>query len=255
MGSGDSRRLGVSVHGDWRFCPDGSSSIRKRPLQLHETTQVGDIRSNHGREDDPRYVHDDSRRDGRCRGENHSLRETSRVRTCSTQPHSQEDTIQRGEESNTFIRPRGSTEILESLDRRHGRETGRNGHLHDRRQGSEWERLRYHRRSGRAGVSRRRLNREKMEVSKSQKSMERTEIHSQTNMGCSKQGRYMVGPASEHSLAISKAEGTSYIQPLPTSNGETPEGRYPLSSEHDGHQDRLECGTDSGRYANMVTIW
>ncbi len=255
MGSGDSRRLGVSVHGDWRFCSDGGSGIRERPLQLHETTQVGNIWPNHGREDDPRYVHDDSRRDGRCRGENHSLRKTSRVRTCSTQSHSQEDTIQRGEESNTLIRPRGSTEVLESLDRRHGGEAGRNGHLHDRRQGSEWERLRYHRRSGRAGVSRRRLNREAMEISQFEKSMERAEIRSQTNMGCSKQGRHMVGPASEHSMAVSKAEGASYIQSVSTSNGETAESRNTLSGEHDGHQDRVECRADLGRHANMVIIW
>jgi hypothetical protein len=255
MGSGDSRRLGVSVYGDWWFRLNGSGSIWKRPLQLHETTQVGDIWSNHGREDDPRYVHDDTGRDGRCRGENHSLRKASRLRACSTQPHSQEDTIQRGEESNTLIRPRGTATILESLDRRHGGETGRNGHLHDRRQGSEWERLRYHRRSGRAGVSRRRLNREAMEISQFEKSMERAEIRPQTDMGCSKQGRHMVGPTSEHSLAISKAEGASYIQSVSTSNGETAESRDTLSGEHDGHQDRVECRADLGRHVDMVIVW
>ena len=247
--------MGVSVHGDWRLRSDGSGSIRERPLQLHETTQVGDIRPNHGREDDSRYVHDDSRRDGRCRGENHSLREAPRLRACSTQSHSQENTIQRREACCALCGPRGSTEVLESLDRRHGREASRNGHLHDRRQGSEWERRRYHRRSGRAGVSRRRLNREAMEISQFEKSMERAEIRPQTNMGCSKQGRPMVGPASEHSLAISKAEGASYIQSVSTSNGETAESRNTLSGEHDGHQDRVECRADLGRHANMVILW
>ena len=247
--------MGVSVYGDWWFRPDGSGSIRERPIQLHETAQVGNIWPNHGREDHLGQVHDDSRRDGRCRGQDHSFSKASRVRTCSTQSHSQEDTIQRGEESNTLIRPRGSTEVLESLDRRHGREASRNGHLHDRRQGSEWDRRRYHRRSGRAGVSRRRLNREAMEISQFEKSMERAEIRPQTNMGCSKQGRHMVGPASEHSLAVSKAEGASYIQPVSPSNGETAESRNTLSGEHDGHQDRMECRADLGRHVDMVIIW
>ena len=94
-----------------------------------------------------------------------------------------------------------------------------------------------------------------MEVSKSQKSVERAEISSKTDMGCSKQGRLMVGQSSEYPVAISAAEGTSYIQPLPTSNGETAKGGHPLSSEHDGHQDRLECGTNPGRYVDMVILW
>ena len=255
MGSGDSRRLGVSVYGDWWFRPDGSGSIRERPIQLHETAQVGNIWPNHGREDHLGQVHDDSRRDGRCRGQDHSFSKASRVRTCSTQSHSQEETIQRGEESNTLIRPRGTAAILESLDRRHGGEAGRNGHLHDRRQGSGWERLRYHRRSGRFGISRRCLNREAMEISQFEKSMERAEIRSQTNMGCSKQGRHMVGRPSKYLVAVPTAEGASYIQSVSTSNGETAESRNTLSGEHDGHQDRMECRADLGRHVDMVIIW
>ena len=94
-----------------------------------------------------------------------------------------------------------------------------------------------------------------MEVSKSQKSVERTEIQTETNMGCSKQGRPMVGPEGQHPVAVPETEGTSYIRPLPSSDGETAEGRYPLSGEHDGHQDRVECGTDSSRHVDLVRIW
>jgi len=41
-------------------------------------------------------------------------------------------------------------------------------------------------------------------------------------------------------------EGAPHIQPVPTRNGETAEGRNTLQGEYDGHEDRLECRADIG---------
>lgn len=143
---------------------DGCHRIWEGVVQFPQAEKNWSIWPFNGREDHIGPIHDYTRRDGRCRRENQPRSPTNRGRACTPEGHTEKGEMAWGEASGSFSRLRRRTEVLESLDRRHGRKTGGDSRVHGRPQREGWEQRRYYRRSGRSGLSRRFLNREKMEI-------------------------------------------------------------------------------------------
>ena len=256
MGSGQSERLGVDLNGSVRrFHIDGGNRLRKRVVQLSKAAKSRRLRPYSSRKDHSRPVHDDTGGDGRNRGEDDARHKTRRRWSRSPQGHEKKSPMARREKGNPLRRRRGSSEVLEPMDRRHGGETGRGRDIHGRPPRDGWEERRHHRRGGRFGLSRRFLNRQKMALSKPKGVVEGKEVLPQTGVGHRKQGRRLVGQQRKRPMAVKKATRTQHIQPLQASDGETPKSRHPLPSQHDGHQDRVERRAKPVRDAKLVRKW
>jgi len=144
--------------------PNGGYSVWQGIIQLPKTEKDWRVRPHDGWEDYSRPVHDNTRRDGRRGREDRSRFPIDRRGSRTPQAHKEASEMARRKEGSSFSGPRRRAEILESLDRRHGRKTGRDSRIHGGPQREGWEQRRYNRRSGRFGLSRRFLNRQEMEI-------------------------------------------------------------------------------------------
>ena len=140
------------------------------------------------------------------------------------------------------------------MDRRYGGKASRDCRIHGRPSRENWRQRRYHRRSGRFGVSRRRLNRSGVEIQEFEDMVERKKVRTLSNMGGSEQSRFVVGRQGEHTLAVKTTERTPDIRPLSPFHGETPKSRHSLQSIDDGHEDRLERRAKHARNAKLVKL-
>ena len=238
--------------GSSRLCSNGCDCLREGTLQLSETPEDRSVRAVDGWKDYVRQIHDDSGRNGRRGGEDYTHKPSRGWGSRTPQGYKKESEMAWGEKSHPLRRRGRPAEILEPVDRRHGRKAGRGSRIHDRRQGENWHERRYHRRSGRSGLSRRFLTREEMALQKPHDMVEGAQVRTKADMGCCQQGRQVVGPERQHPMAGQEITRTQHIRPLQAIHGETPKSRHPLPSQHDGHEDRVERRTEPIGDAQLV---
>jgi len=121
LGPRQSEWMGVILDGrDRRLRIDGGNGLRERVVQLSKATKSRGLRPFLRGEDHSGQVYDDSRGDGRHRGEDGTRLKTDRWWSRSPKANKKESQVARGAGGDSLRRRGSPSEVLESVGRRHG---------------------------------------------------------------------------------------------------------------------------------------